>query len=133
MNEEAPYTRDEVLRFSHEPAQRGVLCPKCNAHIPQFADLKESDRGRILNLITQQRPTMAMQELRAATGCSIPWAKLWVTHRGRPEWDPEQTAPCPYCGQTLRTPVAKQCRHCRMDWHDVENPIRMVAKRDEKA
>jgi hypothetical protein len=28
------------------------------------------------------------------------------------------TAPCPYCGQPLRTARAKQCRHCRREWHD---------------
>ena len=26
--------------------------------------------------------------------------------------------PCPYCGEPLRTPRAKQCRKCRRDWHD---------------
>lgn len=29
-----------------------------------------------------------------------------------------ETAPCPYCGESLRTPRAKQCRFCKMDWHD---------------
>jgi hypothetical protein len=28
------------------------------------------------------------------------------------------TAPCPYCGQPLRTARAKQCRHCKKQWHD---------------
>ena len=30
-------------------------------------------------------------------------------------------SPCPYCGEALRTQLAKQCRHCGMDWHDPEN------------
>ena len=30
------------------------------------------------------------------------------------------TAPCPYCGQPLRTSLAKQCRFCRRDWHNPE-------------
>lgn len=30
--------------------------------------------------------------------------------------------PCPYCGELLRTGLARQCRHCKMDWHDPENP-----------
>ena len=34
------------------------------------------------------------------------------------------TAPCPYCGQPLRTPSAKQCRFCRRDWHDPDNVTR---------
>lgn len=29
--------------------------------------------------------------------------------------------PCPYCGEPLRTPFAKQCRHCGTDWHDPVN------------
>jgi hypothetical protein len=33
--------------------------------------------------------------------------------------------PCPYCGEPLRTPKAKQCRFCKMDWHDPENPRRL--------
>ena len=26
--------------------------------------------------------------------------------------------PCPYCGGTLRTNLAKQCQHCFKSWHD---------------
>jgi hypothetical protein len=33
-------------------------------------------------------------------------------------------APCPYCGEPLRTAFAKQCRHCGVDWHDPENVMR---------
>ena len=29
-----------------------------------------------------------------------------------------EETPCPYCGGTLRTRQAKQCRHCGQDWHD---------------
>ena len=32
-----------------------------------------------------------------------------------------KTAPCPYCGKPLRTPMAKQCHHCKMDWHNPDN------------
>jgi hypothetical protein len=28
---------------------------------------------------------------------------------------------CPYCGMLLRGFHAKQCRHCKRDWHDPEN------------
>ena len=36
------------------------------------------------------------------------------------------TAPCPYCGEPLRTPKASFCRFCKMDWRDPDN----VHKRD---
>lgn len=36
----------------------------------------------------------------------------------------DATADCPYCGKELRTPKAKQCRFCKMDWHDPENVFR---------
>lgn len=29
--------------------------------------------------------------------------------------------PCPYCGATLRSIKAKQCRKCGRDWHDPNN------------
>lgn len=39
-----------------------------------------------------------------------------------------ETAPCPYCGEGLRTPRAKQCRFCMMDWHDPDNVYRSERK-----
>ncbi|HET6977701.1 MAG TPA: CPCC family cysteine-rich protein [Pyrinomonadaceae bacterium] len=36
-----------------------------------------------------------------------------------------EATPCPYCGATLRTRNAKQCRKCGRDWHDTENVIRL--------
>jgi hypothetical protein len=32
--------------------------------------------------------------------------------------------PCPYCGEPLRTPRARQCRFCGRDWHDPEHVVR---------
>jgi len=125
LDDESPYTREEVLRYSNELPQRGILCPKCGLRIPQFIDLTDADRTRIRLLASAQRPVMAMAELRSVTGCSIRWAKLWVGHLSSPEWDSEMTAPCPYCGKPLRTPVAKQCRHCHMDWHDAGNQTKI--------
>ena len=67
-----------MLSVGTELPQRGPVCPKCGVHIPQFAELSESEAARIRHLITNQRPAMAMQELRSATGCPIAWAKIWV-------------------------------------------------------
>jgi hypothetical protein len=33
--------------------------------------------------------------------------------------------PCPFCGEPLKTKVAKQCPWCRMDWHDEAHPYRL--------
>jgi len=33
--------------------------------------------------------------------------------------------PCPYCGERLRTQLAKQCRHCGRDWHDPDHVTRL--------
>jgi len=39
-----------------------------------------------------------------------------------------EATPCPYCGATLRTQKAKQCRKCNRNWHDPENVIRLGGK-----
>lgn len=115
------YTCAEMQRVIDEPPTRGPVCPKCGAHIPQFVELNDSDRFRILKLICENRNAMATQELVAATRCPISWAKIWVIHSGRPDAI-GTTAPCPYCGKQLKTALAKQCQHCNMDWHDEEHP-----------
>jgi hypothetical protein len=47
------------------------------------------------------------------------WEEWEYTFEPETEPAPEpEAAPCPYCGGPLRTPLAKQCRHCRRDWHD---------------
>jgi hypothetical protein len=40
---------------------------------------------------------------------------------GPPVFNPPAPGPCPYCGQPLRTAIARQCRFCKMDWHDPTN------------
>ena len=125
MNGE-PYTRNEVESFGDGAPDRGVLCPKCQCTIPQFADLLRTDEDRILELIRNGRGVMAVKELEALTGCNRVWSKIWVSHSGRPT--PEYPGnPCPYCGQPTRTTLAKQCPHCLMDWHDPDNPRKLGA------
>lgn len=34
-----------------------------------------------------------------------------------------ESAPCPFCGEALRTSRAKQCRHCGRDWRDPDQVI----------
>ena len=92
-------------------------CHECGATIPVFADLSEADEQRIRECIRQGRLLMAITELKSATGCSRASAKLWVEHRGRPE-PAKETRPCPYCGEPLRTSLARQCRFCGRDWHE---------------
>ena len=121
---DAPYTRGELRNVGDTLPERGPLCPKCGAHIPQFAELSDSDANRIRKLICEQRPTMAIQELRSATGCPLSWAKIWVHHKGSPDAI-GTTAPCPFCGKPLVTALAKQCRYCLMDWHDPQNPKKL--------
>lgn len=116
MDNEA-YTRAEVIAAGGELPERGALCHECGATTSAFSELAEADELRIRQLIRGWRSMMAMEELRVATGCSLPWAKLWVQHEGRPK-PAKEPPPCPFCGEPLRASVAKQCRHCRRDWHD---------------
>lgn len=41
-------------------------------------------------------------------------------------FNPPSPGPCPFCGEALRTSLAKQCRFCKMDWHDPTNVYRRV-------
>ena len=122
--EKTSYSRVEVLAAGDKLPERGPLCHECGARIPVFEELSEADESRVRQCIRENRHLMAMTELRAATGCSLIWAKLWVQHNGRANPAKEAT-PCPYCGMPLRTSLAKQCRFCRRDWHDEENIIQL--------
>lgn len=46
-----------------------------------------------------------------------------------PLFNPPEPGPCPYCGQPLRTAIARQCRLCKMNWHDPTNVFRRDTKR----
>jgi hypothetical protein len=45
----------------------------------------------------------------------------------RPSDERANGAPCPSCGELLRTAHAKQCRRCGMDWHDPTNMVNRKA------
>ena len=40
---------------------------------------------------------------------------------------------CPYCNGLLRSLHAQQCRHCLMDWHNPETPIRLSSVKQEQS
>jgi hypothetical protein len=122
------YSREEIRALAKDALPlRGEVCPKCQQHIPQFAELTQKDEARIRQLIRDQRKIVAVQELKAITHCPLSWAKMWVAHSGRAD-GVGTTAPCPYCGKPLKTALAKQCPHCNMDWHDPKNPKQLGKK-----
>ncbi|MEM7245448.1 MAG: hypothetical protein AAF533_08890 [Acidobacteriota bacterium] len=109
------YTREEVEKLGDERPSRGEWCGRCRLFVPRFADLDEQDVEE-LRLLQKKNPGLAMRAIQEKTGASMYWAKLWVLHsHGVHEADP--VTPCPYCGEPLRTPKAKQCPHCKADWH----------------
>lgn len=63
-------------------------------------------------------------------GPEVPIASLgWTLSEGvSPAEMMDEPAPCPYCGGELRSPKAKQCRFCWMDWHDPDNVFRSQPK-----
>ena len=110
------YSRPEVLALGDAFPTRGQLCHHCGLHIPEFAELNNAGRRRVLELIRDQRRIMAIRELQTITGCSLRWAKLWVHHAGRP-LALHPGPPCPFCGNPLKTSRAQLCLHCGQDWH----------------
>ena len=75
--EKDSYSRSEVLAAKQKLPERGPLCHECGAKIPVFEDIPEDAEQRVRQCIRENRKLMAMIELRAATGCSLEWAKLW--------------------------------------------------------
>ena len=41
----APYNREEIESLGDAKPTRGVQCPKCNCHIPEFAELDAETTG----------------------------------------------------------------------------------------
>jgi hypothetical protein len=111
------YSRSEVLALGKALPTRGELCHQCGLRLPAFAELNNRSQRRIRALIREDRPIMAVQELRALTGCSLRWAKLWVQHAGRPR-ALRPGPPCPFCGELLANSRKQRCVHCGRDWQD---------------
>lgn len=60
----------------------------------------------------------AIEELRHSSGLDLIDAKYWVNHCGEPVGQGLYTGSCPFCGMEIRTDIAKQCLHCKRDWHE---------------
>ena len=93
----------------------GIEVPVDDPRVP--ADVAEYIR----KLRKEAQPILAVTELKRLTGMSLGDAKYWADHCGEPIGRAVQTGPCPFCGKELRTDTAKQCRHCKRDWHDENN------------
>jgi hypothetical protein len=113
---DAPYTRDELSAIgSGAKPTRGRYCPKCKSHVPEFADISPELAATFKGM----HAAKAMAAICDLTGCPLGWAKSWVIHKDGPhrEYGDTDAPPCPYCGNQLRTRLAKQCVECGADWH----------------
>lgn len=104
---------------------RGPMCDCCGARVPQFLNLNEELRFRILRLILEGRTTLATSELRSATRCGPRWAKIWILHRGVPQAR-FPGPPCAFCNAPLPNSRSRQCLHCKASWHDRQVPSTLV-------
>ena len=82
----------------------------------KLENLSEKDKKKIEELVLE-KPIQAINQLRIITDCSISEGKIWVDNKRKEKYI-ESLPPCPFCGEKLRTPAAKQCRFCFRDWHD---------------
>ncbi len=114
--QDAPYTREEIDRVGANTLPwRGPYCWKCRNFIPKFAVISPDEAQHLLTLPKIE----AFREIRARTGCSLLWAKIWLLHPHGPHpmFPDANGPPCPYCGRPLRTAKAQQCLECGADWH----------------
>ena len=109
-------SRNEHGEINKGSSKKGEFCRKCKTFVPKFEQLSENEENK-LRKMSVEYPVQTMLELKEITGCSLGSAKTWVHHKR----EAEIAEPCPFCGKTLRTPAAKQCRFCKRDWHDEDN------------
>lgn len=94
-----------------------------------FEKLSLEDQNRLESMVLK-KPIQAIKELRHLTDCSLGEANRWVDNKReeisqeRKIWH-DNLPPCPYCGEKLRTPEARQCRFCKRDWHN-ENELKCL-------
>ena len=95
------------------------------------AKIDQEIEAEIIGLIGQGLTIAAIKRLREATGWNLAAASKWVVQHSPEMQQRQRTAPCPYCGQPLRTVLARQCLECGMDWHDPKNVVRRGPQQDE--
>src|SRR6516165_887226 len=95
-----------------EPAKWPV-CSRCQLPVAQFS-LSDRLRCDLLKLLEKGQTNDAVRLLRSVAGCSSAFARSWVAHHGLTCF---RNPLCPRCRRPLRTPSARQCRHCGTDWH----------------
>jgi hypothetical protein len=109
-----PYNREELTHLNKgDMPARGAHCEKCNNIIPTFADLSIPDATKLRAMIEADHRLEATRQLMALTGCSLLWAKIWVSH---PDGPTVIKVTCPFCGSTLRSERALQCPACFKSW-----------------
>lgn len=97
-------------------------CVCCGNEVPVFDPRVSPELAQKAHeLLKIGQYITAVKEVRFHTGMDLRDAKYWVDHCGQLAGRAEVTGSCPYCGLELRTEMAKQCRHCKRDWHDSEN------------
>lgn len=97
-------------------------CTCCGNQIPfEDARVSEAVAAKIRSFVRSGKVITAITELKDLANISLSEAKYWVDHCGEAIGKGLITGPCPYCGVELRTSDAKQCRHCKRDWHDPNN------------
>jgi hypothetical protein len=84
------------------------------------SDLEDPElEGEVRGLISQGQKIPAIKRLREATGWGLLEAMTWIDRAlASGDFRTQRTgAPCPHCGQPLRTEKARQCFNCGSDWH----------------
>jgi len=84
--------------------------------------------GEVEGLVLAGNLGAAISRLRAGSTytlaeCGEMILARWSERARQPEM------PCPYCGQPLKSALAKQCFQCGLDWHDDDNVVRRGSDR----
>ncbi len=123
--ETIPYTHEEILALDEDAwPTKGIFCAKCKKFIPIFSiNSEEIVRIRKLDTIYQ------MNAIKNATGCNLPFAKIWALHPHGPVHPLNRNGPpCPFCNVLLFSFETRQCVDCGWDWHDKNKPINLLSR-----